>query len=94
MSVFFTFQNTRIWWTTYNQAVALRITRPICTPLFVTIIDVAFRKIWAFMIRQTSCWNGLVRFWRKLRWFLFVGYMIVEIQVTLLLTWNFAKSVS
>jgi len=44
MSVFFTFLNTRIWWGTYNQAVAPTITRPICMPLVVTTTDLLFRK--------------------------------------------------
>jgi len=49
MSVFFTFLNTRIWWGTYNQAVAPTITRPICMPLVVTTTDLLFRKNFALL---------------------------------------------
>jgi len=41
-----------------NQAVAPGITRRICMPLVVTTTDLMFRKIWAFMVWQTSWWNG------------------------------------
>jgi len=49
MPVFFTFLNTIIWWGAYNQAVAPRITRPICMPLVVTTTDLMFRKIFELL---------------------------------------------
>jgi len=59
MPVFFTFLNTRIWWGACNQAAAPGITRPICMTLVVTTTDLdVLENIWAFMVWQTSCWNG------------------------------------
>jgi len=57
-----------------NQAVAPGITRRICMPLVVTTTDLMFRKIWAFMVWQTSWWNGfgvILKLW----WFSLVGYL-------------------
>jgi len=49
MPVFFTFLNTRIWWGTYNQAVAPGITRPICMPLVVATTNVMFHKFFEIL---------------------------------------------
>jgi len=49
MPVYFTFLNTRISWGAYNQAVAPRITRPICMSQVVTTTDLMFRKIFELL---------------------------------------------
>jgi len=45
MPVFFTFLNARIWWGSYNQAVA----RPICMPLVVTTTNLMLCKFFELL---------------------------------------------
>jgi len=58
MPVFFTFLNTRIWWGECNQAVAPGITRLSATPGCYDNRSGVKQNLWAFMVWQTSCWNG------------------------------------
>jgi len=47
MPVFFTFLNTTIWWGTCSQAVAPRITRPICmSPTAKLMFMKIFELLW------------------------------------------------
>jgi len=76
MPVFFTFLNTTICWGACNQAVAPGITRSICMSLVVTTTDLMFRKFFELLwFDKLHVEMDLVRFWRKLRWFLFVEYL-------------------
>jgi len=59
-----------------NQAVAPGITRPICIPLVVTTTDLMFRKIVELLwFDKLLVEMNLVWLWRKLWWFLSVGYI-------------------
>ena len=76
MLVFFTFLNTRIWWGTCNQAVASGISRSICMSLIVMTADLMFRKIFELLwFDKIHVEMDLVWLWRRLWWFLFVGYL-------------------
>jgi len=76
MFVFFTFLNTRIWWGTCNEAVVLWITTPIRMPLVVMTTDLMFKKNFEILwFDKFHAEMDLLWFWRKLWWFLFVGYL-------------------
>jgi len=93
MPVFFTFLNTRIrGGHTIKQLPENHQTYlQICMPLVVTTTDLMFKKIfelsWFDKLHVEMVWCSC-----EGSYDIFVGYMIVEIQVILSLSWNFAWS--